>query len=113
VKALRTTNGIVEQASEAELANAATLTDRFGFFSDPQTGVALATLIRLVKSGQIPRASRTVVISTAHGLKFIDFKMRFHQGSLAGTDSSLQNLPLSVPHDVDAVRAAIDGRLTA
>jgi threonine synthase len=54
-----------------------------------------------------------VVISTAHGLKFIDFKLRFHQGQLADTDPTLQNLPIEVPANLDAVRAAIDGKLTA
>src|SRR5262249_5046840 len=42
VKALRATDGIVEQATEAELVNACAEVDRFGFFNDPQTGVALA-----------------------------------------------------------------------
>jgi threonine synthase len=113
VKALQATNGIVEQVGEAELADAASYADRFGFFNDPQTGVALAALTRLVKSGQIPRSSRSVVISTAHGLKFIDFKMRFHQGNLPETNRSLQNLPIPVANDIRAVRAAIDGRITA
>src|SRR6059036_1815596 len=65
VKALRATNGIVEQATEAELVAACAEVDRFGFFTDPQTGVALAATIKLVKANVIPRASRVVVISTA------------------------------------------------
>ena len=113
VRALQATDGIVEQASESELADAAALADRFGFFNDPQTGVALAATIKLVKSGQIPRSSHVVLISTAHGLKFVDFKLRFHQGQIPETNSSLRNLPVNVPNDIDAVRAAIDGRLPA
>ncbi len=113
VRALRATNGIVEQVSEAELVNASAEVDRFGFFSDPQTGVALASTIKLVKSRVIPPASRVVVISTAHGLKFAEFKTRFHEGRLPEVNSSLQNLPVSVPADVAAVRAAIDGRIPA
>src|SRR5207237_4871659 len=58
VKALRATNGIVEQSSETELVRACAEVDRFGFFSDPQTGVALAATIKLVKTGAIPRSSR-------------------------------------------------------
>jgi threonine synthase len=111
VRALRATDGVVEQVSEAELANAAAHADRFGFFNDPQTGVALAATAKLVKSGQIPKDSRVVVISTAHGLKFIDFKLRFHMQELEGTLPSLANLPIEVPSKVDAVRAAIDSRL--
>jgi threonine synthase len=113
VKALKQTDGIVEQAGEAELADAAALSDRHGFFSDPHTGVALAAAAKLVKGGKIPKASRVVVISTAHGLKFTDFKLRFHQKEIPQTNSKLSNLPIEVPASVQAVRAAIDGRLRA
>jgi threonine synthase len=111
VKGLRATNGIVDQASEAELANATAQVDRFGFFNDPQTGVALAVTMKLAKTGVIQKGSRVVIISTAHGLKFVDFKLRFHQGQLQGGDSSLRNLPIEVSSNIDAVRAVIDGRL--
>src|SRR5262245_44672416 len=113
VRALKATNGVVEQATEAELVNASAEVDRFGFFNDPQTGVALASTIKLVKSRVIPASSRVVVISTAHGLKFAEFKTRFHEGRLPEVNSSLQNLPVNVPADVAAVRAAIDGRIPA
>jgi len=113
VKALRASNGIVEQASEAELVNAAAEVDRFGFFNDPQTGVALAATMKLVQSRMISPSSRVVVISTAHGLKFADFKTKFHLGQLPEVNPSLQNLPIHVPADASAVRAAIDGRITA
>src|SRR5437016_1205481 len=96
VKALRTTNGIVEQATEAELVNACAEVDRFGFFNDPQTGVALAATNKLVKALSIPASSRVVVISTAHGLKFAEFKSRFHQGQIPVSDTSLQNPPTRV-----------------
>jgi threonine synthase len=111
VKGLRATNGIVDQASEEELANATAQVDRFGFFNDPQTGVALAVTMKLAKTGVIQKGSRVVIISTAHGLKFVDFKLRFHQGQLQGGDSSLRNLPIEVSSNIDAVRAVIDGRL--
>src|SRR5215471_8933371 len=113
VRALRATNGVVEQVSEAELVNASAEVDRFGFFNDPQTGVALASTIKLVKSRVVSPSSRVVVISTAHGLKFAEFKTRFHEGRLPEVNSSLQNLPINVPADVAAVRAAIDGRIPA
>src|SRR5499427_931348 len=108
VKGLRATNGVVEQASEAELANATALVDRFGFFNDPQTGVALAVTMKLAKTGVIQKGARVVIVSTAHGLKFVDFKLRFHQGQLQGGDSSLRNLPIEVSSNIDAVRAVID-----
>jgi threonine synthase len=102
VKVLKATDGLVEQASESELADAASSTDRYGFFNDPQTGVALAATMKLTRNGTIPKGSSVVVISTAHGLKFIDFKLQFHN-----------NPPLEVPASVEAVRAALDRRLPA
>jgi threonine synthase len=113
VRALKDSQGIVEQASEPELANAAAEVDRFGFFNDPQTGVALAATTKLTNSGAIPAGACVVVISTAHGLKFADFKSRYHQGQIPGVNSELQNLPIEVPAEVSAVRAAINGRIPA
>src|SRR5205085_6771565 len=78
VKALRATNGIVEEASENELVRATAEVDRFGFFNDPQTGVAFAATVKLIKAKVISGSSRVVVISTAHGWKFAEFKSRFH-----------------------------------
>jgi len=113
VRAMQLTNGIVEQVTEAALANAAGLVDRFGFFNDPQTGVALAATAKLIGSGTIPKVSKVVVISTAHGLKFVDFKLRFHRNELAGTSAALTNLPIEVPSNSDAIRDVIDGKIPA
>src|SRR5215831_2678859 len=113
VRALRETNGIVEQANETELVNACAEVDRFGFFNDPQTGVALAATTKLVQSQVIPRSSRVVVISTAHGLKFAEFKTKFHEGRLSEVNPSLQNLPIQVPAETAAVRDVINGRIPA
>jgi threonine synthase len=68
VDALRRYDGIVEQASEAELAEAAAEADRTGLFNCPHTGVALAAMRKLQKRGVIQPGDRVVVISTAHGL---------------------------------------------
>jgi len=113
VQAMKLTNGIVEEVTEAELSNAANRVDRMGFFNDPQTGVALAATMKLVRSGKIPKASKVVIISTAHGLKFIDFKLRFHRGELPGTSAELANLPIEVPSNPDAIRSVINERLPA
>ena len=104
---------MVEQVGEGEIANAASFADRFGFFNDPQTGVALAATMKLAKSGDIPKNSRVVVISTAHGLKFVEFKFVSIKANSHTPIPSLRNLPINAPADLDAVRAAIDGRLPA
>ena len=47
------------------------------------------------------------VISTAHGLKFTDFKVRYHEGTLPDVESSHPNQPIELPADPDAVRDAM------
>ena len=53
-------------------------------YSCPHTGVALAVLFKLVERGVIAAQDRVVVLSTAHGLKFSDFKIAYHEERLEG-----------------------------
>ncbi len=106
VRTLRQFNGIVEQANEQELADAAALGDRTGMFNCPHTGVALAALIKLVKAGKIDKSERVIVISTAHGLKFADFKVKYHEGTL-DFPSQHANRPIELPPRVEAVKEAL------
>jgi threonine synthase len=111
IRVLRQVNGVVEQASEDELADAVARADRTGMYNCPHTGVALAALEKLVRAGTIDRNDRVVVISTAHGLKFTEFKRAYHASALEGATSKHANVPVELPPDVDAVRRAIDQRL--
>ncbi len=108
VRTLQATHGVVEQANEEELANAAAWADQSGFFIDPHTGVALAAMIKLVAKGLIERDHRVVVVSTASGLKFPDWKVDYHLSRLDGVVSQHANPPLELPATVDAARAALD-----
>src|SRR5437588_1354299 len=112
VRTLKQFNGIVEQASEEELADAAALGDRTGMFNCPHTGVALAVLIKLLKAGKIDKAERVVVISTAHGLKFVEMKVKYHQNELE-FPSLHANQPVELPATLDAVKTALDKALQA
>ena len=111
IASLKEFNGIVEQASEDELAEAAALADRTGLYSCPHTGVALAALMKLVENGTIPRNARTIVISTAHGLKFSEFKVGYHEQKLPGVKSAYANTPIALPPDVDKVREVLEREL--
>ncbi len=111
VEALKATNGLVEQATEHELANASAVADRTGMYSCPHTGVALAALFKLVERGQILSDDRVIVISTAHGLKFTPFKVAYHDGTLNEVESQHANPPINLPADIDLVRETISRRL--
>ncbi len=106
IRTLKQFNGIVEQATEQELADAAALGDTFGMFNCPHTGVALAALIKLLKAGKIDKSERVVVISTAHGLKFTEFKVRYHEETL-DFPCRFANKPVELPPSVDAVKEAL------
>jgi threonine synthase len=106
VRTLKQFSGIVEQATEEELADAAALGDRTGMFNCPHTGVALAVLIKLLKAGKINKSDRVVVISTAHGLKFVEMKVKYHQREL-GFPSRYANEPIELPARLDAVKEAL------
>jgi threonine synthase len=109
IRALKQYDGIVEQASESELAEAAARADRTGMFNCPHTAVALAALEKIVARGEINRSDRVIVISTANGLKFSEFKTAYHTRTLAGITPQHANPPVELPNDYDAVRRAIDG----
>ena len=102
-------DGVVEQATEDELAQAAARADLAGLFCDPHTGVALAVLEKLIADRTIDPGERVVVVSTANGLKFPEFKVRYHEGSLAGVKSTHANRPVNLQPNFDDVRRAIFG----
>ncbi len=110
IRILKQFDGIVEQASEEELADAAALGDRCGMFNCPHTGVALAALIKLMKKGKIEPSERVVVISTAHGLKFTDFKVNYHERRLE-FPCRHANRYIELPPRLDAVKQALDQAL--
>ena len=108
IRTLQRHHGIVEQASETELADAAARADRTGMYNCPHTGVALAALIKLREQGLIDSTSRVVVVSTASGLKFTDFKLGYHEQRLPKVTALHTNRAVELPNDYDSVRRAID-----
>jgi threonine synthase len=108
VRVLRAFEGTVEIASEAELSDASAHADRDGLFTDPHTGVALAALTKLAARGEVTRDHEVVVISTASGLKFADFKVGYHEATLAEVvEPRFRNAPIDLPEQYDAVREAL------
>jgi threonine synthase len=113
IRTLQQFDGVVEQASEAELADAAARADLTGLFNCPHTGVALAALEKLVARGIIQSRHRVVVVSTANGLKFTDFKVQYHEGNLKDVPhpkypNQPHVLPNRYPEIRDTVRRLLD-----
>ena len=107
IKTLQAFDGIVEEATESELANAVGRANLTGLFCCPHTGVALAVLEKLVNQGEISKSDRVVVVSTANGLKFTDFLHKYHSDKLEGISSEFAYAPVDLPADYEKVKEAI------
>jgi len=111
VQVMRQFEGVVEQATEHELADAAARADLTGMYACPHTGVALAVLFKLVARGVVKSSDRVVVISTAHGLKFTNFKIAYHENALPEAEALQRNPPVELPADLGMVQRAIWSKL--
>ncbi|MEC7640550.1 MAG: pyridoxal-phosphate dependent enzyme, partial [Nitrospinota bacterium] len=112
IRALKEFDGIVEEATENELANVVGKANRTGLLCCPHTGVSLAVLEKLVAQGVVQRQHRVVVISTANGLKFTDFLYKYHNNKLAGVKSEHTYRPVDLSPDYNTVRDTILKNLT-
>lgn len=109
-KAIRTLaefKGVVEDATEQELSDSAALADKSGLLCDPHTAVALAAFTKLKTKKIIQEHESVVVISTAHGLKFADFKIGYHNNTLPEVNANFRNIPLEVSAHLPDVKNAI------
>jgi threonine synthase len=101
--ALEAMHGVVEQASESELADACARADRSGLYACPHTGVAIACARKLRERGTVGPKERVVIVSTASALKFTEFKLGYHERKLPDVDAALTNTPIPLPADIDVV----------
>lgn len=111
IRVLKRFDGIVEEATEQELADAAALADCTGLYTCPHTGVAIAATIKLAKRGIIKKTDSVTVISTAHGLKFSDFKVQYHEKTLQDVVSKHANPPIELEPDLDSVLRVLDTKI--
>ena len=111
IKILKEFDGIVEQASEEELASASARVDLTGTFNCPHTGVAITAFEKLVNNKVIKKTDKVVVISTAHGLKFVDFKINYHLEKLSEISNKFSNHPIEVEASTDKVMQILDSKV--
>jgi threonine synthase len=113
VRALKNFSGQVIQVTEEELANAAHLADKSGLYCCPHTGVALAALMKMKEAGDVSANERIVVISTAHGLKFSEFKIDYHESKIPDIEAKYANPMIHCEADADKVREVLESELSS
>lgn len=113
VRAIQKTNGLVISVNEEELANAAHRADRTGLYCCPHTGVALGALEKLRANNTISADEEVVVISTAHGLKFTEFKVNYHEKQLENIVSNFANPVFKAPAEIGPVMDILKKEMAA
>lgn len=111
IHALSQVDGIVEEATEQEIMDVCAQADKSGMFTCPHTGVALVALQKLRGRGVIGANDRTVVVSTAHGLKFTQSKVDYHSSELPEITSKFANPPVTVPDDFGSIMDVLRQKL--
>jgi len=113
VRALEAMDGVAEEATEQELCDAAARADKTGMYTCPHTAVALVALEKLARKGLVKKRDRVIVVSTASGLKFTEFKVRYHEAAIPGVAATHGNPPVELPADYAAVRGALEEHAAA
>ena len=70
--------------------------------------MAISVFEKLVKNKTIKKSDKVVIISTAHGLKFVDSKIDYHLEKLTGISNTYSNLPINVDNSIDDVMKVLD-----
>jgi threonine synthase len=114
---LQATGGMVEQASEVEIAQAKAEIGADGVGCEPASAVTLAGLKKLVKQGFVKRGETVVLILTGHLLKDPEFTLKFHRGELfAGSAheqeavslKAVQRAPIVLDANLEAVITTLE-----
>jgi threonine synthase len=96
ITALKACNGRVASVSEQELTQAARIADERGLYLCPHTAVAVAGLQQGLNEGYIEKGAQVVVVSTAHGLKFTEFKTASATDTVPEANLGSKRTPLEV-----------------
>ena len=116
-KALREvlcSRGVVETASEQEIADAKAVVGRCGIGCEPASAATLAGVRKLVAAGAVKQNESVVAVLTGNLLKDPDYIYRYHTKNLKSPGghaitSSFANEPQVAPNDPDRIAALLQG----
>ncbi|MBS1830359.1 MAG: threonine synthase [Acidobacteria bacterium] len=107
-----TTGGVVEKATEQEIADAKAQIGLCGIGCEPASAATLAGIRKLVAAGVIDKGADVVAVLTGNVLKDPDYIYKYHTGQLKAPDgkaivSTFGNEPIVVPNDADRIAALL------
>jgi threonine synthase len=109
---IETTNGVVERATEQEIADAKAIVGQCGIGCEPASAATLAGIRKLTAAGVIHRGADVVAVLTGNVLKDPDYIFRYHTGALEAPNGApihptFGNKPIVVPNDADRIAELI------
>jgi threonine synthase len=109
-RALRWTDGVVEQVSDQEIMDAKALIDRGGIGCEPASACSLAGAQKLVGRGIIKPGETVVGVLTGHLLKDAEATIQYHQDALADLTARYPNRLHQSEPTLEALSAILDTR---
>jgi threonine synthase len=103
VRAIRDTNGVVLDVSDAEILEAKAVIDASGVGCEPASAASVAGARRLVRQGTIARGDRVVAILTGHILKDPGILIDYHKDATR----PLANVPMEIDAEIGAVERVL------
>ncbi len=110
-RAVRWTNGVVEQVTDQQIMDAKALIDRAGIGCEPASACSLAGARKLAQAGIIRPGETVVGILTGHILKDPDATIGYHAQTLDGLDAAYPNPLHQVEPSIEAITAILEGNL--
>jgi threonine synthase len=109
---IETSKGVVEKATEQEIADAKAVIGAAGIGCEPASAATLAGIRKLTAAGVVDKDARVVAILTGNVLKDPDYIYRYHTGQLKAPDDSpivatFGNKPVVVPNDAEKLAELI------
>lgn len=109
VRAVRWTDGVVEQVSDQEIMDAKALIDAQGIGCEPASGCSLAGVRKLVDAGVIRPGETVLSILTGHLLKDPEATIQYHEGTLNSLHARYPNRIYAVEPSVEAIARVLAG----
>jgi threonine synthase len=109
---INTTNGVVEQVTEQEIADAKAQIGLAGIGCEPASAATLAGIRKLTAAGTMSRDADVIAVLTGNLLKDPDYIYAYHTGALKAPDgrsiqSRFGNNPVVVPNDTAQIAAVL------
>jgi threonine synthase len=105
---IRSSNGVVEMATEQEIADAKAIVGQCGIGCEPASAATLAGIRKLTAAGVMDRSADVVAVLTGNVLKDPDYIYRYHTNALKAPDGAaippgFANKPVVVANDEDRI----------